>query len=178
MNVTLRPFESTWYAPMCCVIPPASVSTTFDSRIASRSVVLPWSTWPMIVTTGALHEVLGRVLEGLLDLVLVGGVPDVDLSPDLGGDQLDLFVGERLRHRLRRAEAHQDRDQLRHRHAERLAQVLDGDPGLDRDRAGRLDDLARLLLRARRLVPPAALVVARRAAPLSMTTRRLRPCVP
>src|SRR5436190_8014175 len=37
---------------MCWVIPPASVSTTFDSRIASSRVVWPWSTWPMIVTTG------------------------------------------------------------------------------------------------------------------------------
>ena len=37
---------------MCWVIPPASVSTTLALRIASRSVVLPWSTWPMIVTTG------------------------------------------------------------------------------------------------------------------------------
>ena len=37
---------------MCCVIPPASVATTDVSRIASSSVVLPWSTWPMIVTTG------------------------------------------------------------------------------------------------------------------------------
>ena len=37
---------------MCWVIPPASVSTTDVSRIASSSVVLPWSTWPMIVTTG------------------------------------------------------------------------------------------------------------------------------
>ncbi len=37
---------------MCCVMPPASVSTTAVSRIASSSVVLPWSTWPMIVTTG------------------------------------------------------------------------------------------------------------------------------
>ena len=37
---------------MCCVIPPASVVTTDDSRIASSRVVLPWSTWPMIVTTG------------------------------------------------------------------------------------------------------------------------------
>ena len=51
-KVTLRPSTSTWYAPMCCVIPPASVSTTAVSRIASRSEVLPWSTWPMIVTTG------------------------------------------------------------------------------------------------------------------------------
>ena len=52
MKVILRPFWSTWYAPMCCVIPPASVSTTRAERIASSSVVLPWSTWPMIVTTG------------------------------------------------------------------------------------------------------------------------------
>ena len=37
---------------MCCVIPPASEATTDVSRIASSSVVLPWSTWPMIVTTG------------------------------------------------------------------------------------------------------------------------------
>ena len=51
-KVTLRPSTPTWYAPMCCVIPPASVSTTFAFRIASSSVVLPWSTWPMIVTTG------------------------------------------------------------------------------------------------------------------------------
>ena len=51
-NVILPAVESAWYAPMCCVIPPASVSTTRVSRIASSSVVLPWSTWPMIVTTG------------------------------------------------------------------------------------------------------------------------------
>src|SRR4051794_32022570 len=37
---------------MCWVIPPASPATTAVSRIASSSVVLPWSTWPMIVTTG------------------------------------------------------------------------------------------------------------------------------
>ena len=37
---------------MCWVIPPASLSATAVSRIASSSVVLPWSTWPMIVTTG------------------------------------------------------------------------------------------------------------------------------
>ena len=51
-KVILRPSTVVWYAPMCCVIPPASVSTTAVSRIASSSVVLPWSTWPMIVTTG------------------------------------------------------------------------------------------------------------------------------
>lgn len=42
----------TWKAPMCCVMPPASPAATEVFRSASRSVVLPWSTWPMIVTTG------------------------------------------------------------------------------------------------------------------------------
>ncbi len=38
---------------MCCVMPPASPAATSVSRMASSSDVLPWSTWPMIVTTGA-----------------------------------------------------------------------------------------------------------------------------
>ena len=38
---------------MCCVIPPASPAATAVWRIASRSEVLPWSTWPMTVITGA-----------------------------------------------------------------------------------------------------------------------------
>ena len=37
---------------MCCVMPPASPAATSVWRIASSSDVLPWSTWPMIVTTG------------------------------------------------------------------------------------------------------------------------------
>ena len=37
---------------MCWVIPPASPAATSVSRIESSSEVLPWSTWPMIVTTG------------------------------------------------------------------------------------------------------------------------------
>ncbi len=44
MNVIGRSFLTTWYAPMCCVMPPASPATTFASRIRSSSVVLPWST--------------------------------------------------------------------------------------------------------------------------------------
>ncbi len=41
------------YAPMCCVIPPASPAATSVSRMASSRLVLPWSTWPITVTTGA-----------------------------------------------------------------------------------------------------------------------------
>ena len=37
---------------MCWVMPPASPAATSVERIASSSDVLPWSTWPMIVTTG------------------------------------------------------------------------------------------------------------------------------
>jgi hypothetical protein len=47
------PWTSTRYAPMCCVMPPASPAATLVWRIASRSEVLPWSTWPITVTTGA-----------------------------------------------------------------------------------------------------------------------------
>ena len=54
MKVIWRPLMSTTEAPMCCVMPPASLSTTPVSRMASRSDVLPWSTWPMTVTTGGL----------------------------------------------------------------------------------------------------------------------------
>ena len=38
---------------MCWVMPPASPAATSVERIASSSEVLPWSTWPMTVTTGA-----------------------------------------------------------------------------------------------------------------------------
>ena len=47
-------FVSTIYEPMCWVIPPASDAATFFALIASRMEVLPWSTWPIIVTTGGL----------------------------------------------------------------------------------------------------------------------------
>ena len=39
-----EPMTSTEYAPMCCVIPPASPAATLVLRMASSSEVLPWST--------------------------------------------------------------------------------------------------------------------------------------
>ena len=47
---------------MCCVMPPASPAATLALRILSSREVLPWSTWPMKVTTG------GRVLTSTLGL--------------------------------------------------------------------------------------------------------------
>ena len=43
-----------WYAPMCWVIPPASPETILVSLSASSKLVFPWSTCPIIVTTGYL----------------------------------------------------------------------------------------------------------------------------
>ena len=40
-------------APMCWVMPPRSPDATVVERMASRRLVLPWSTWPMTVTIGA-----------------------------------------------------------------------------------------------------------------------------
>lgn len=52
-NVTFSPFSRvTVNAPMCCVMPPASPSATDAPRNVSNSVVLPWSTCPITVTTG------------------------------------------------------------------------------------------------------------------------------
>jgi hypothetical protein len=79
------------------------------------------------------HDRRSRLEVGLVVLIdlglelFLGGVLDPHLAPDVGGDQLDLLVGKRLRHRLRRAEAHQERNQLRHGHAEGLREVLDRD---------------------------------------------------
>uniref|UniRef100_A0A6M2CXY5 Putative secreted protein ovary overexpressed n=1 Tax=Rhipicephalus microplus TaxID=6941 RepID=A0A6M2CXY5_RHIMP len=47
------PGSFTVKAPMCCVMPPNSWSTTLVLRSESKSVVFPWSTCPMIVMTGA-----------------------------------------------------------------------------------------------------------------------------
>ena len=92
----------------------------------------------------ALAERLLGVVERLgLDVVVLG-VLDRHLALELGGDQLDLVVRQRLRRGLHRAEVHQELDDLRHRDAERLREVAQRDARLDGRRAGRLDDLARL----------------------------------
>ena len=93
------------------------------------------------------REVLLGVLEHLGQLLLVGGVLDRDLAAELGPDQLDLLVRERLRDLDHLAEAHHDLDDLGGRDAERLGEVADGDARRDGRRPGRRDDLARRRLR-------------------------------
>ena len=52
-NTMRRPLCSASLAPTCWVMPPRSPAATALLRIASRRLVLPWSTWPMTVTMGA-----------------------------------------------------------------------------------------------------------------------------
>jgi len=100
----------------------------------------------MIVTTGGrgARSPLG-VLERLDLVLLLGQVLDVDLAPDLGGDQLDLLVAQRLRRRLHLAEVHQDLDELGHLDLERLREIADGHARRDGHRPGRRNDLALFL---------------------------------
>ena len=51
-KVIILPLMVTCEAPMAWVMPPASCACTPVWRMASSSDVLPWSTWPMTVTTG------------------------------------------------------------------------------------------------------------------------------
>jgi hypothetical protein len=67
---------------------------------------------------------LGVLVRLRLELLLCG-VLDRDLPLQLGGDQLHLVVGDRLRGRPHDAEVHEDLDEVRHRHAEGLREVLD-----------------------------------------------------
>ena len=149
---------------MCWVMPPASPSATSVSRTASSSEVLPWSTWPMIVTTGrAVLELVGGVLELGLGVRLVGGVDDLDLLVELVRDDLDRVVGQRLRERRHLAQAHELLDDLGDRDAEVLGDVLDRRAGVDPDRVGlQALDVLRRRLRVGAAAPAAT--AARRAA--------------
>jgi hypothetical protein len=122
---------------MCCVMPPASPETTSVCRIASSSSVLPWSTWPMTVITGARGLRASRVLRGLdAELELLLG-HEVDLDAEVGADDLDGVVGQRLLHRGHLAHLEQLLDQRRAWHAELVGELADRDAGEHLDPADR-----------------------------------------
>ena len=91
----------------------------------------------MIVTTGGRAARSSSASSYDLGLgVVVGGVLDHDLAVDLGCDQDDRLVAQRLRDRDHLAEAHHDLDDLGDGDPERGGQVLDADAGRDGDRPG------------------------------------------
>src|ERR1700722_15837974 len=94
---------------MCWVIPPASPATALGWRMRSSRSVLPWSTWPMTVTTGgrgrgsssrpssSLSQPLPRRAASLPRgplLLAPGG--EADLRSDLGREERDHVVAEGL----------------------------------------------------------------------------------
>ena len=129
---------------MCCVMPPASPATTFASRIASSSEVLPWSTWPITVTTG------GRGASARRAFALAGRREELGL---LEADVLDLeavalrhprgdLEVDRLVDRHHRAEAHELALELRRLRAELARELRHADRALDAHHAA--DGLRRL----------------------------------
>ena len=122
---------------MCWVMPPASPATTSVSRIGVEQRRLA------VVDVAhdrddrrALDEVLVGVLELGLGVDVVGRVDDLDLLVELVGEDLDRVVGQRLGERGHLAQLHQLLDDLGHRHAEVLGDVLDRRAGVDADRVG------------------------------------------
>jgi hypothetical protein len=107
-----------------------------------------------------------RVVVGLRLLVLLARVLDRDLTLELGGDQLDGLVRQRLGDGDHLPQSHHDLDDLGDRLSERLRELLDSDARLDGDRACRLDDLTWLLR-------PRVLAIARLAR-VGARPRRLR----
>ncbi len=150
---------------MCWVMPPASPATTLAWRIASSSDVLPWSTWPMIVTIGGRGNgsafLVGRVEQALLDV----GIGDaLDRVAHFLGDKLGGVGVEHVGERDHAALAHQELDDVDRplRHA--------GGELLDGDRLGK-HDLARDLLLL--VLHPAALEALGAAAERGDRTRAL-----
>ncbi len=96
---------------------------------------------------GARLEVLG-IVDGLgLELGLfVGGVRDLDLTSEVGGEDLDGLVAERLRDGDHLAVAHERLDDLGRGHAQQLRDVLDGGARRHLDQAGGHHGRRRLLV--------------------------------
>lgn len=65
---------------LTCVMPPASPAATFALRIKSSRLVLPWSTWPITVTTGGRGSCM--VVEGERWWVVGGGCGGTDRGED------------------------------------------------------------------------------------------------
>ena len=139
-----RPSSSTWYAPMCCVIPRFGLD---DGRLANR---VEERRLPVVDVTHdrddrwPVGEILLDVLVRLRLELLFRRVLDRDLPLGLGRDQLYLVVRQRLRGRAHDAEAHEDLDELRHRDPSACERSTHGSAGRDGHRPVERDGRPRL----------------------------------
>ena len=124
---------------MCWVMPPASPAATSEERMASSSDVLPWSTWPMTVTTGArgckLRRIVGDIEQAFFDVGFGHAAHAVAhfLGDQLGGIGVDHVVD---RHHL--PLLHQQADDVDRAFGHAVGKILDGDRFRDRDLAHEL----------------------------------------
>ena len=142
MNVIGCPLCTALYAPMCCVMPPASPATTLAWRMVSSSVVLPWSTWPMHgddrrarLEVGVVFLVVVAEQRLQLELGLLAGLDEQHLGAERLGDELDHLVGQRLRAGDHLARVEQQAHEVGGGAVQLRRELLDGAAALDDDLA-------------------------------------------
>ena len=119
-------------------MPPASPETTLVERMASSSEVLPWSTWPMMVTTGGrgtCDRFVGGVEQAFLD---VGFGHALDRMAHLLGDELRGVGVDRVGDLEHLPLLHQQRDHSTAPLGHAVGEFLDGDGFRDRHFADEL----------------------------------------
>ena len=120
MKVIGRSFLTTWYAPMCWVMPPASPATTFAERmrVEQRGLAVVDVTHDGDDRRARLEQRLVLLVVVVaehrlqLELGLLTGLDEQDLRAELLGDELDHLVGERLRAGDHLARVEQDADEV------------------------------------------------------------------
>ena len=149
-KTTRLPSCVTSLAPMCWVMPPRSPAATSVVRMASRRLVLPWSTWPMTVTIGARGcRSAGSSSSKRSSLVASAGSPSPspsaavpvagrldrlgDLVAELAGDERRGVAVDELVDRREDAALDELADDVRRVDRQQLGELLDG------DRRGQLD---------------------------------------
>ena len=124
---------------MCWVMPPASPAATSVERMASSSDVLPWSTWPMTVTTGAREHQMRRIVGGVEHAFFDVGFGDaLDGVAQLLGDELRGVGVDHVVDLRHLALLHQQLDDVDRALGHAVGEILDGDEFRDRHLADQL----------------------------------------
>ena len=118
---------------MCWVMPPASPLTTLVERMASSSEVLPWSTWPITVTTGARGASVAGSSAAVEHAFLDVGFGDaLDAVAQFLGDELGGVGVDHVVDRRHLALLHQNLDDVDRALGHPVGKFLDGDRFRDR----------------------------------------------